>query len=351
MRKIPKARFCAVFLALVCLWRMFGAPLSVKDIRGIPTQLVQARILLPTRMERVLTLWYLKSQPCASAENEKNVLVYLTQENRTASMALSEYVCGVLAQEMPAQYHMEALKAQAVAARTRVMDQQLHGGCMLHPGVDICTDSAHCQGFATEKERMEKWEDNYDQYQERIVTAEKETQGQWLSYAGTPIKVLYHAMSGGKTENAQEVFAQAQPYLISVESKGEENAKDFWQETFISYEDVAQKLNQGLSDDLCTVEQLRHSLSICEYTATGRVKALQIGNQTWNASDFRKALGLRSTWFSMSMGDTGITFQQRGYGHGVGMSQVGANAMAASGADHQQILLHYYPGVTIETDE
>jgi len=254
---------------------------------------------------------------------------------------LEDYVCGVLAAEMPAQYHLEALKAQAVAARTRALWQRGQGGCSQHPGADICTDSAHCQGYATQAECQERWKDSFEPYRNRMMEAQQATQGQVITYDGELITVLYHAISGGATENAENVFAQSLPYLISVESTGEEGAKGFWQDQFISYQEMAQKLN-------ASPEEIQRSFSIGGYTSGGRVKSVHIAGNEMSASSFRSLMGLRSTWFSISSNAEGITFHQRGYGHGVGMSQAGANAMAASGAEYEDILLHYYPGVLLE---
>ena len=169
-----------------------------------------------------------------------------------------------------------------------------------------------------------------------------------LTYDGELITVLYHAMSGGRTEDAATVFSQSVPYLVSVESDGEEEASGFWQETYLSYGQIAEKLNAAAGIDL-SEEEIRRTLSIGSYTETGRVGMIHIGNQEMTGASFRNALGLRSTWFSISMDEKGVTFQQRGYGHGVGMSQVGANSMAANGAAHTAILSHYYPGTTLET--
>ena len=154
-------KLCVLILACALLWRMLGAPLTAQDFRDLQTPLWQARILLPQRAARMLRLWLPATSSEAAqtmtqetgteepAADQTMLLVYLTQEDRLAQMTLEGYVCGVVAAEMPAQYHLEALKAQAVAARTRAMWQKEQGGCELHPGADICTDSAHCQGYAS----------------------------------------------------------------------------------------------------------------------------------------------------------------------------------------------------------
>lgn len=347
MRKGLSVRFCLVLLTLVCLWRLFGAPVSAQDFEAMPVQWTQARILLPQRIVRVFQLWMMREKPVSAAETETKVLVYRMDQQKMEEMSTADYLRGVLAAEMPAQYHLEALKAQAAAAYTRVLYQQQKGGCALHPGADICTDSAHCQGYASETERKERWQDSFAAYEARLKLAVQETKGCWIAYEGEPITVLYHAISGGQTEDAKNVFAQSVPYLINVESSGEENTRGFQMESSMGYEEAVRLLN-GMNPALnITAEELRKTLSVNSYTESGRVSALQVGTHEVSAVDFRKAMRLRSTWFSFVMNDDGITFQQRGYGHGVGMSQAGAHAMAAAGASYQQILLHYYPGVSI----
>lgn len=359
-RKKPPLWLCLLLLLVAIVWRMIGAPTTAEELSQARTPLWQARVLLPSRIQRMLRLWMPVDTHAASqtlteetADEEQRAMsgdepvlaVYLTQENRMQQMTLSGYVCGVVAAEMPASYHLEALKAQAVAARTRAWKQKQQGGCSLHPGADICTDSAHCQGYATLTRCRELWENAYESYRERILLSERETENQLLTYHGEPITVLYHAISGGRTENAQAVFAQSEPYLVSVSSQGEEETRGFSQETTFSFDEIARLLTA--SGWPMSAEQVRQSLSVDEYTEAGRVAAMQAGGYRISGTDFRRALSLRSTWFSIRTDAKSVTFVQRGYGHGVGMSQAGANSMAAEGADYADILAHYYPGVEL----
>lgn len=345
-------KICAAILVLALIWRMLGAPLTAQDFVDLKTPMWQARILLPQRVTRMFSQWMLKTgqgkeksvQSNSGQGDQEGLLVYLKQEERLAEMTMAEYVCGVLAAEMPAQYHMEALKAQAVAARTRVLWQIQQGGCALYPEADICTDSAHCQGYASPEECRERWGENTEAYAKRLSQAQLETAGQWIAYEDKPITVLYHANSGGQTENVQTVFAQSLPYLVSVESNGDAIDRDFQQETAFSYEDAAEKLG-------CTAEEIRRSFSIAGYTESGRVSHVLIGDRRIKATELRKMLDLRSTWFSITMDEDQIVFHQRGYGHGVGMSQAGANQMATSGSDYRDIIQHYYTGVEIVLPE
>lgn len=345
-------KWCSLILVLALLWRMIGAPLTKQDLQNLKTPFWQARVLMPQRAARMLKMWLPSARPEAAQTmtqevfpdaplpEEETVMVYLTEENRMAQLSLEGYVCGVVAAEMPAEYHLEALKAQAVAARTRVLQQMAQGGCGNHPGADVCTDSAHCQGYATPDECRERWGSSYEAYRSRLLQAQRETKGQWIAYGDKPITVLYHAISGGRTENVQTVFAESLPYLVSVESTEDESIRGYWQDKHFSFEELAQHWQ-------LLPEEIRKTLSVAGYTSSGRVSHVQVGARTLEATEVRQMLGLRSTWFSISMDDSGVTFHQRGYGHGVGMSQAGANSMAASGADYQEILKHYYTGVEI----
>lgn len=354
-RNRPPVWLCALALALAVLWRIIGAPLTGEDFQNVGTALWQARTLLPQRLVRIGQCWLggmagadPESQASEPGEDRIALHVYIAQEDRMEQMTLDSYLCGVIAAEMPARNHLEALKAQAVAARTRALKQRAEGGCARHPGADICTDSTHCQGYATLSERKALWGDSWEAYNDRVTQAERATSGETLTYDGELITVFYHAMSGGRTEAAQTVFSENLPYLVSVESEGEEDARGFWEECTLTFEQIAQKLNEAYPEAGLTAQDVRRSLSVSGYTESGRVSGMQVGGMEFSGPAFRAALGLRSTWFSLSSDENGVTFQQRGYGHGVGMSQVGANAMASNGASYADILSHYYPGTALE---
>ena len=364
-RGYPPVWLGILLLTLAVFWRMAGAPVTAEEFGALETPFWQMRTLAPARMTRIFRLWF--SAPAEPADDlllredageeglslarqtgedqQKNMTVWL--EDGLHSMPLESYVCGVVAAEMPAAYHLEALKAQAVAARTRAIWQTENGGCALHAGADICTDSAHCQGYATPDQCRELWGGEYTAYRDRVLQAVAATRDELVTYGGQPITVMYHAISGGRTEAAQTVFSQALPYLVSVESDGEEGVPGYRQDTFFTFDEMAALLGDAFDLDL-TAQEVERTLAVAGYTDTGRVAAMLVGDKEVEATAFRQALGLRSTWFTMSMDGSGVTFHQRGYGHGVGMSQAGANSMAADGADYRAILTHYYPGVLVE---
>ncbi len=371
---------CILLLVFVILWRMIGAPLDSAGFENVQTALWQARVLLPSRIARILTQWPLSGQIVTGVEQDPalwqweedpeaallqqltgqagpalegpSLTVFDAQTQQMLSMPLESYVCAVVSAEMPASYHMEALKAQAVAARTRVVAQSKWAqgsGCSAHPGADICTQSAHCQGFASATDCQAKWGTEYSVYHARVQEAVNATVGEIITYEGAPITVFYHAISGGVTEDAQTVFAQKLPYMTSVESKGEETARGYSTDTSFSFAEAASLLQKAYPDYAITADTLQQDFAIRDYTPTGRVDTLSLGEHEVKASEVRKALGLRSTWFTLSTDSHTITFHQRGYGHGVGMSQAGANGMAADNADYRAILAHYFQGTAVES--
>lgn len=367
-KKYPPVWIGIVLVVLAIFWRMLGAPVSGEEWKNVKIPLWQARVLLPSRIERIFLNW-LPGQSVQGTDtlmegedpdgrelvrqsmgDQPLIRVYL-EESGVTEMALESYVCGVVAAEMPASYHLEALKAQAVAARTRAVKQMNGGGCKTHPEADICGSSQCCQGYAGMRECRTKWGEETTYYRQRILEAANATKDELLHYDGEPITVMYHAMSGGKTEDVQAVFSQSLPYLVSVESRGEEDARGFYTDVSFSFEEMAEKLNANVGGLKVSPEELRQTFSVEEYTASGRVATVQIGQRYLPANQLRQALDLRSTWFSFSSDGEGITFHQRGYGHGVGMSQVGANSMAAQGQTYTDILQHYYPGTQLAVRE
>lgn len=352
----------ALLLAAALVWRMLGAPVTPAEWRGLDVPFWQARVLLPGRLVRVLRLWQGSGQPGgenAALREQETLLsagepapvtlqVWNDDTGRLEAMELESYVLGVVAAEMPAAYHLEALKAQAVAARTRAVEQQQNNGCSLAPGADVCTRSGHCQGYADEGALREKWGNEYSLYRQRVLEAVSATGGQILTWQGEPITVMYHAISGGRTEDVQAVFSESLPYLVSVESRGEEGVRGYREDAYFSFEEAAQLLNLAFPQLGAMAETLRQTLTVAAHTPAGRVESLLICGQQIAGTAFRSALGLRSTLFTFSMDGEGITFHQTGYGHGVGMSQAGANSMAADGSGYRQILAHYYPETTLE---
>ena len=337
MPKESRAFLGAIALFLACaLWVFFGAPLSANEWRGIPSQFQMGFSLLPLRLTRVLKLFHSQEKTPAL------ITLYDAAENRLVSLPMEEYLIGAIAMEMPASYHMEALKAQAVASRTR-----LGMGCPNHTEAMACSDPAHCQGYLNPAGQAAKWGSEYGMYRARIEKAVRETADQIITYNGKPITVLFHAVSGGHTEDAREVFGEDVPYLRGVESSGEEGTSRFETTQTFTLQSIVALLNAAFPNAHLSAEWLPLQILPLTYSDSGRVTSLTLGDITVSGRELRQALDLNSTCFSIQFTDSSATFTQKGYGHGVGMSQAGANAMAAKGADYEAILRHYYQGTEL----
>jgi len=338
MFSLPRrTRWAALLLLFTLIWRLMGSPLSPREWASLPSQGQMAVRQLPVRARRLLNNWL------PPETDTPSVSVYDPQHEKTLSLALDEYLLGVVAAEMPASYHLEALKAQTVAARTRLAAPPKAS----HPQASVCTDSGCCQGYLSPRARLERWGEDSEAYEKRIRQALREADGLILTYEGEPIQMLYHAVSGGRTEDAAQVFSQSLPYLQSVESPGEEGSAKYETRSQWSCQEAATLLNAAFPQAHAEAEMLGAQLAVRETSPSGRALWVQVGDQLVSGTDFRKALSLNSTWLSIHCTQSLLTVTQRGYGHGVGMSQAGANAMAARGGAMADILSHYYPGTQL----
>lgn len=274
------------------------------------------------------------------------ICVYDHSTERTFDMAFEDYIYCVTASEMPALRELEALKAQAVAARTYALLKLTSGGCG-RGGADICTDSGHCQAFHTADELWQIWGDDAVEADARVRRAVEQTRGLILTYDGAPINALFHASSGGHTEDVENVYSEALPYLRGVDSPGEEQYSGYYSTrefTQAEFRARAAELGCALDADVPLVDQVR----VEALTDAGQVAVLRIGDSALSGRQARKGFSLRSQCFDVAFdSDGGVIFDVRGFGHGVGMSQNGADAMARQGCDFEQILLHYYTGVEL----
>ena len=287
--------------------------------------------------------------PKGKGEEDTSITMYDTGTKQLVTLSLEEYLVGVVAGEMPASFDSEALKAQAVAARTLAAGKMrsLGGsGCSLKEGADVCSSFSHCQEWISEDRMRKNWGDGFDAMYEKIKQAVADTKGEIMTYNGKPIEVLYHSTSNGKTEEASEVFSHSLPYYASVDSAGEENTPKF--EGSVTYtnqkfaEIFQSKYRVRLNPD-----DLKNAIKINGYTESGRIRDLTVGGKNLRATEFRMLYGLNSTDITFVFGKDSITMKTKGFGHGVGMSQVGADRMAQQGYGYQDILRHYYQGVEI----
>ncbi len=263
---------------------------------------------------------------------------------------IDEYLYGVVSAEMPANYEEEALKAQAVAARTYTIYQILNSKGK-HREADICDDSTCCQAWISKEKRMQKWsEEEREKNWNKIVSAVNSTVGKIITYNNEVINAFFHSNSGGKTELASNVWIGGKdfPYLQSVETSGEDGYSQYSSEVTISKTDLLEKLKQEYSDIQIKYEE-DECIKILDYTQSGRAKTVKFGNTEIAGTKVRSLLELKSTNFSIKLEGENVIFSVKGYGHGVGMSQTGADSMAKTGSNYEEILKHFYTGVEIMT--
>ncbi|MBP3660384.1 MAG: stage II sporulation protein D [Oscillospiraceae bacterium] len=274
--------------------------------------------------------------PAPAAYDAAVTLTVLNRSGNLQQMTLEDYLLGVVLAEMPASFEPEALKAQAVVARTYTC-KRMEGG--KHDAAAVCMDPGCCQGFRAPADYLD--EGGKQTAVDKVRSAVKSTDGQVLHYDGSLIDATYFSCSGGSTEDAVAVWGQDVPYLRAVDSPGEEDAPRFTDSVSFTSSEFAGKL--GLSDQGDPASWF----GAVRYTEGGGVDTMVIRGKTFTGTRLRSALGLRSTAFSVSVDGKTITVTTRGFGHRVGMSQYGAQAMAQSGSSCAEILAHYYTGAEL----
>ena len=268
-------------------------------------------------------------------------VVYLPVVEKDGSvtvMQLEDYVRGVVLAEMPATFEMDALKAQAIAARTYVLRRLISAD--KHRQGAVCTDYTCCQAYLTDAAYLET-RGNQNGLA-KIARAVWETAGLVITYEGDFIEATYFACSGGYTEDALAVWGEEIPYLQAVSSPGEKKGEVYNKEHFFTPAEFAACLGRDLAGSP------KLWFGDVRTTPGGGVAYMVIGGITYSGVELRKLLGLNSTLFELRADDKGILVRSRGWGHRVGMSQYGADAMALSGSDYRQILAYYYPGTVID---
>lgn len=265
--------------------------------------------------------------------------------NEVEEVEIDKYLCNVVAAEMPVDFEKEALKAQAIVARTYTIYKINN---RKHDNADICDDSTCCQAWVDKEERFKRWESDVENKWNKIEQCVDETKGKIITYQNQPINAFFHSNSGGKTELPTDVWGgnSSIPYLQVVETAGEEGYKQYSSEVEITNQELLDKLKQKYSDiqiDFSNAEDIK----ILEYTSSGRVKTIKFGNHNLSGTEVRSLLSLKSTNFEIEKQEEKIKFIVKGYGHGVGMSQTGADSMAKSGSTAEEIIKHFYTGVEL----
>lgn len=280
-------------------------------------------------------------------DDDETVSVYITSQNKIVYVPLEEYICGVISNEMPATFELEALKSQAVAARTYLASKKIKN-CVKANGADIC-DSTHCQVYTSKAVRLELWDANSrDEYWSKINEAVQSTKGQVLSYQNE--LVLYpqfFSTSSGKTENSIDLYWADIPYLKSVDSTGEEIAPKFSSQVEITIDEFINKFKEKYPNTSLREGNIESSINVVSRSEAGGVKEIKLAEEIIRGQDFRFLYGLNSSNFTYEISGENIIFTCKGYGHGVGMSQWGANVMAKAGKTYEEILKHYYTGIEI----
>ncbi len=259
---------------------------------------------------------------------------------------LDEYLYGVVSSEMPASFEQEALKAQAVVARTYTIYKITNGS--KHENANICDDSKCCQAWISKEARFEKWnESERENNWSKIVNAVDSTKGKIITYDGKPINAFFHSNSGGKTEIASSVWGgRDEPYLQAVETSGEGNYTQYSSEVILTKSEFVDKIKQYHSNFEIDFSN-ENQIEILEYTEGQRIKTIKLGNLELTGTEIRNIFGLKSAKFEISVDGENVKFKVIGYGHGVGMSQTGADSMAKEGKNYEEIIKHYYTGVEI----
>jgi len=280
-------------------------------------------------------------------ESEDIISVYVTSEDKVVEMSKSQYLKEVVSAEMPADFHIEALKAQAVAARSyltsRMNAYKQSEKPKEHKGADICTDPTHCKAWISQEKRMESWGDSAKSNWDKISRAVDETSGQIITYNNEVISAVFHSTSSGRTENSKDVWGGDRPYLVSVESPGDLYSPKYKSEKSISVEEF----KKTISNNIENVDFNKELVGEIERSEAGGIITISVGGVEIKGSKLRTLFDLRSTNINVTVtGDT-VNFDVTGYGHGVGMSQYGANYLANQGTNYIDILKTYYQGVEI----
>jgi len=264
-------------------------------------------------------------------EEKENLITVYRSNGIILELQMEEYIVGVVAAEMPASFNIEALKAQAVIARTYALKKISRG--------EVLTDTVSTQSYIDVFQMKEKWGNDYAKYYNKIVNAVNSTKGEYLIYDGEYIEAVYHSTSNGYTEAAVNVWGKSYPYLKSVESSWDKSVNSYLKITNKELETVLNILGISYDENI--------PINIIKRNDSGRVSQLKIGEKIFSGIEFRNLLGLRSTDFDIEINNDVMTIITRGYGHGVGMSQYGANEMAKKGYNYQGIINHYYNGVKL----
>lgn len=290
-------------------------------------------------------------EPTMPLENVDAFRVLDTSTNEVLTVSLRDYLVGAVAAEMPASFHEEALKAQAVVAHTYAVRQAQKARATPDPslsGADFSNDPAKFQAYFTDEQMKAFYGDKYLEYKGKIEMATRQVEQLVLTYEGEAISAAFHSISSGITESAQTIWGKELPYLQPVLSSYDLESPDYTSSKQLSAGEVRTAL-LTLKPEIVLPEDPSAWFAVTDRSYSGTIKSLTAGDATLTGVEARALFELRSSCFEISFADGMFTFATKGYGHGVGMSQYGANAMALAGKSYEEILNHYYTGVVVET--
>ncbi len=273
--------------------------------------------------------------------NADKIKLLISESNSIIEIDFEDYIKGVLIGEMPITYELEALKAQAVVARTYTLYKLQNAETKHENGADMCDNINCCQAYKTKEYAFASWDDTEENEKwAKLELAVNSTSGEVIKYNDSLINAFFHANSGGKTEDVRNLWSkQEMPYLHSVSG----NEQDLREETKIFSKEEFKNL---IADKISNYNE-NSKIIIKDYTESGRVNNLEVAGNNIEATILRNLIGIKSTNFQLEESGDKIIFHTLGYGHGVGMSQDGANEMAKNGQNYIDIIKHYYTGVEI----
>jgi stage II sporulation protein D len=319
-----------------------------KTILSIFASILVVVIIIPTLLVRGCNLTVLPNHE--TKKEQVRVKLYDVKTNNLYDLGLEEYLIGVVAAEMPAEFELEALKAQTVAARTYAVKKirSLGGtGSSKYPEADISSDHNLDQAWISKTEMKTKWGPiGYYNYYGKISKAVEETEGEIILYNKEIIDPVYHSTCGGSTENSEDVWSEAVPYLRSVACDYDKHSNRYSETVEFSLAEAGKMTNTDLTA-VTAAANGQKLIQILEKSPSGRVKQLKFADKLFKGTDFRFSLGLRSTRFTAELKNKNLVITTRGYGHGVGMCQYGADGMAKAGKNYQEILAYYYTGIEL----
>ena len=283
----------------------------------------------------------------AAVHHDRDVTLTIQDGDTTEQMTLERYLTGVVRGEMPASFEMEALRAQAAAERSYVYYQLAAGRKDAHPDADFCTDHTCCSAYLSETAAREKWGGDFAPWNTRVEQAVSDTDGQVVLYNGRPILAVFHSSSAGRTAAAGDVWSGDLPYLVSVDSpEGEETVPNYYSAASFSAAE-AKSLLAKAHPELTLSGGPDRWFGAVERDDSGRVRTVEVCGTALRGVELRRIFALRSACFTIDASADKVTFRVTGYGHGVGMSQYGANELARQGKTWQEILTWYYADVTV----